>query len=86
MAPIEPLIPGELAPDERTSRHMQPGRVQLLARGTSQSQSTSPSSSLRARFGLLGVARRTLGITLLLITVLLWTVSNFLASVSPLQL
>ena len=29
-----------------------------------------------------GLARRTLGICLLLVTVLLWTVSNFLASVS----
>ncbi|KAK1717859.1 hypothetical protein BDP67DRAFT_487217 [Colletotrichum lupini] len=32
--------------------------------------------------GLGGVARRTLGISLLLVTVLLWTISNFLASVS----
>lgn len=31
-----------------------------------------------------GVARRTLGIILLLTTVFLWTVSNFLASVSSL--
>ncbi|KAG5929872.1 hypothetical protein E4U53_002351 [Claviceps sorghi] len=35
---------------------------------------------LLASFGLGGVARRTLGICLLLITVFLWTVSNFLAS------
>jgi len=33
-----------------------------------------------------GVARRTLGIILLLTTVFLWTVSNFLASVSGLAL
>jgi len=30
----------------------------------------------------MGVARRTLGIALLLLTVFLWTLSNFLASVS----
>ncbi|KAG5926923.1 hypothetical protein E4U42_002799 [Claviceps africana] len=35
---------------------------------------------LRANLGLDGVARRTLGICLLLVTVFLWTVSNFLAS------
>lgn len=39
-------------------------------------------SGFRASTGLQNVARRTLGITLLLITVILWTVSNFLASVS----
>lgn len=42
----------------------------------------SKGSSLRAKFGLMGVARRTLGIILLLVTVFLWTASNFLASVS----
>lgn len=47
--------------------------------------SSSPSSStgihaLTARLGFGGVARRTLGITLLLVTVFLWTASNFLAS------
>lgn len=35
---------------------------------------------LRAQLGLAGVARRTLGISLLLVTVCLWTTSNFLAS------
>ncbi|KAL3957386.1 hypothetical protein ACCO45_007964 [Purpureocillium lilacinum] len=34
----------------------------------------------RARIGLAGIARRTLGICLLLLTVFLWTLSNFLAS------
>jgi hypothetical protein len=36
----------------------------------------------RAGVGLGNVARRTLGIILLLVTVVLWTGSNFLASVS----
>lgn len=45
-------------------------------------RSRSPSKkSFRARIGLGGVARRTLGIGLLLVTVFLWTLSNFLASV-----
>lgn len=38
----------------------------------------------RAGIGLHNVARRTLGILLLLVTVFLWTSSNFLASVSGL--
>jgi hypothetical protein len=40
----------------------------------------------RARIGLKGIARRTLGILLLLVTVFLWTGSNFLASVSSVQM
>lgn len=36
--------------------------------------------TLTSKLGLGGVARRTLGITLLLVTVFLWTTSNFLAS------
>ena len=91
MAPAEPLAPAELATDgdhdmyttqSSSRRRSRSGSMQLLARGTSHSRSASASGSgLRARLGLLGVARRTLGITLLLFTVLMWTVSNFLASV-----
>lgn len=47
--------------------------------------SCRPSRSVRgfrAGVGLENVARRTLGIILLLVTVVLWTGSNFLASVS----
>lgn len=51
-------------------------------RSTTSSHTTKGSSGLRARLGLLGVARRTLGILLLLFTVFMWTLSNFLASVS----
>jgi hypothetical protein len=39
-----------------------------------------------SRFGVARVARRTLGILLLLVTVVLWTGSNFLASVCTLLL
>ncbi|KAK4452294.1 putative ras [Podospora aff. communis PSN243] len=85
MAPAEPLMPAELAPerDERSrpsASRRRSGSVPLIARGLSRSSTTTTASSLRARFGLLGVARRTLGIALLLFTVLMWTVSNFLAS------
>jgi solute carrier family 35 protein F5 len=48
------------------------------------SRSAAASSSggnIRERLGLAGVARRTLGIALLLVVVFLWTLSNFLASV-----
>ncbi len=51
-----------------------------------RSRSPSPPPLLKkgilANFGLAGVARRTIGICLLLIVVFLWTISNFLASVS----
>lgn len=38
-------------------------------------------SSWRSKIGLGGVARRTIGIGCLLLTVFLWTISNFMASV-----
>ncbi|KAK0638678.1 hypothetical protein B0T16DRAFT_462437 [Cercophora newfieldiana] len=83
MAPGEPLMPAELAPDASPiseRRRSRSGSVPLVARGLSRSSTNTTALSLRARFGLLGIARRTLGITLLLFTVLMWTVSNFLAS------
>lgn len=49
-----------------------------------ESYSSPEKGGLRARMGLSGVARRTLGISLLLVTVFLWTTSNFLASVGAL--
>jgi solute carrier family 35, member F5 len=87
MAPTEPVMPAELAPGEAhhpaTRQRSQSGDAQFLASSMSRSSSPSPSgASLRSKFGMLGVARRTLGIFLLLVTVFLWTVSNFLASVS----
>lgn len=50
--------------------------------GTARSQQGGGGGGggLRAQLGLAGVARRTLGISLLLVTVCLWTTSNFLAS------
>jgi solute carrier family 35 protein F5 len=46
------------------------------------SNSSSTAGSIRDKLGLGGVARRTLGIALLLVVVFLWTLSNFMASVS----
>ncbi|KAK4103905.1 hypothetical protein N658DRAFT_521742 [Parathielavia hyrcaniae] len=115
MAPIEPLLPGELAPDnEPTERHAHahahntpsspsssPRRrshsvtaAMLLSNTESldepplsrsacsatTSSSTTMAGGIRDKLGLGGVARRTLGIALLLVVVLLWTVSNFMAS------
>ncbi|KAK0719796.1 hypothetical protein B0H67DRAFT_574222 [Lasiosphaeris hirsuta] len=69
------------SPTLSSRRRSQSRSVELLTRGSSQLSSTCTNSSgLRAKLGLLGVARRTLGIILLLVTVFLWTISNFLAS------
>ncbi|KAK3378410.1 hypothetical protein B0H63DRAFT_525644 [Podospora didyma] len=104
MAPMEPIMPAELAPpspppdydqvDQDPSysyaggrRSLSAGRggsLQLLPRGASSRSASTVTArtgtSMRARLGLQGMARRTLGIILLLMTVILWTVSNFLAS------
>jgi len=48
-------------------------------------RSAAKSKGLRAHIGLETVARRTIGIVLLFITVLLFTASSFLGSVSPRQ-
>lgn len=42
---------------------------------------SQPHNGFRDKLGLSGIGRRTLGISFLLITVFLWTLSNFLASV-----
>jgi hypothetical protein len=55
-------------------------------RSLSSARSNKRARGFRAGVGLEGVARRTLGIILLLVTVVLWTGSNFLASVSNLDI
>lgn len=89
MAPLEPLAgTAELAPEPESLRQnaLSSSITSLRSAGAlSASASTSARANggihaLTARLGLGGVARRTLGITLLLVTVCLWTVSNFLAS------
>ncbi|KAL2266372.1 hypothetical protein VTJ83DRAFT_5724 [Remersonia thermophila] len=136
MAPVEPMLPGELAPDhtthhahgharrQSTTSYTHPSAAASAAAAASSSSSSrrrsqsvtasamlaappdsepslsrTPSAALtsesrisgaasssrgsqnlREQLGLGGVARRTLGIVLLLIVVFLWTLSNFLAS------
>jgi hypothetical protein len=54
----------------------------LLPHAPPPSQVTSPAmDGFRAKLGLAGVARRTLGLACLMVTVLLWTLYNFMASV-----
>lgn len=55
---------------------------QVLPLSRGPSISGKKEHGFRASVGLENVARRTLGIIMLLTTVLLWTASNFLASVS----
>ncbi|GKT49267.1 uncharacterized protein ColSpa_09448 [Colletotrichum spaethianum] len=85
MAPSEPMLPAAIAPEPhgRPSRRSfsSTDRLSASVASTNRSRSTARSSGWQAKMGLGGVARRTLGISLLLVTVLLWTVSNFLASV-----
>ncbi|KAJ2906627.1 vacuolar membrane protein [Zalerion maritima] len=86
--PGEPLLPAEIQPG--LAHH---GRTSMSSiRSSIRSLSPSPSEQrsgmngkkapggIMSKLGLGGVARRTLGITLLMFTVFLWTASNFLAS------
>lgn len=59
--------------------HLSTSITSLRSAGAA-STATTGIHALSARLGLGGVARRTLGIALLLVTVFLWTLSNFLAS------
>lgn len=85
MAPLEPLAgTAELAPEPESLRQGTLSSSITSLRSAGAATSSSPPRSgihaLTARLGLGGVARRTLGIALLLVTVFLWTTSNFLAS------
>lgn len=87
MAPLEPLAASaELCPEpeEMRRRSLSSGPLSssiasLGASGATGSRKAG-GGGLLASLGLGGFARRTLGITLLLVTVFLWTASNFLAS------
>ena len=71
-APLPPMVAEEFA--GRLSEHYERPSM-------SSSRSALKPQGFRAGVGLENVARRTLGIFLLLVTVFLWTASNFLASV-----
>jgi len=79
MAAQEPPVPPTMAHEftmahERLSDNRE--RVSMTS-----SRSKSSMKGFKVGLGLQNVARRTLGIFLLLVTVFLWTASNFLASV-----
>jgi hypothetical protein len=79
MSAQEPAVPAALVeefvvPPRRSSEHRD--RPSMCS-----SRSALKPRGFRAGVGLQNVARRTLGIFLLLVTVFLWTSSNFLASV-----
>lgn len=86
MSAQEPPVPPAIAEsfdlvDDRLSVH----RHERISMSSSLSRSLKPKSGgggFKKSVGLENVARRTLGIILLLATVFLWTSSNFLASVS----
>ncbi|KAL8358192.1 hypothetical protein RB598_002795 [Gaeumannomyces tritici] len=84
--PADPTRPAELAAEEQHSvPRLQPRRSISSAMLMQDSMMSSLSaatgrSGLREKLGVAGFARRTLGIILLIITVFLWTLSNFLAS------
>ncbi|OLN84435.1 putative vacuolar membrane protein [Colletotrichum chlorophyti] len=84
MAPSEPMLPAAIAPEHHTRTQRRSfsnaDRLSASVASTNRSRLTVRSSEWQAKLGLAGVARRTLGISLLLVTVLLWTISNFLAS------
>lgn len=87
MAPLEPLAASaELCPEPEEMRRrslssgpLSSSMASLGASGAKGSRGAA-GGGLLASLGLGGFARRTLGITLLLVTVFLWTASNFLAS------
>ena len=60
-------------------------RVQSNSPLLESSATTPMATGFRASIGLAGVGRRSLGIAMLMITVFLWTASNFFASVRVLS-
>ena len=79
MSAQEPVVPLEAAGDFVLSNEVP--STGHDRRSMSSSRSTRKIIGFKASIGMENVARRTLGIFLLLVTVFLWTASNFLASV-----
>lgn len=70
---------------ERQHVHDEADHVAVPTSPLLEPRSTSPTGyGLRAKLGLGGVARRTVGFALLMLTVFLWTLYNFIASVCDL--
>lgn len=80
MSAQEPPVPPAIADEFVATLDMPTDRRQRRSTSSSRAISLKP-RGFRAGVGLENVARRTLGIFLLSVTVFLWTASNFLASV-----
>ncbi|KAM4056339.1 hypothetical protein HRG_003256 [Hirsutella rhossiliensis] len=76
----EPILPSDAVAGLGLEHRRMSSTAASTGLSLRESYSSPEKGGLRARMGLAGVARRTLGISLLLVTVFLWTVSNFLAS------
>ncbi|KAK8041304.1 hypothetical protein PG994_014311 [Apiospora phragmitis] len=87
MAPVEPLSPDDPGgfdawddpPSQRTSNSFELMEDTPSASDTPKHNS-APTATKKRKSGIAKVARRTLGLACLLVTVFLWTASNFLAS------
>ncbi|KAI1377233.1 hypothetical protein F4677DRAFT_444457 [Hypoxylon crocopeplum] len=80
MAPQDPMSPGERPPEYGSPRRRLSEPPTPSENMTASFMSAGTIPSLRPKAGIWNMARRTLGISLLLVTVFLWTASNFLAS------
>jgi solute carrier family 35 protein F5 len=83
MTALESPMPLSLAEESTPDEPASSSDVHHVRRSASTVRSNMKAGDFRSGLGLGGVARRTLGILLLLVTVFLWTGSNFLASVRP---
>ncbi|TVY84222.1 putative vacuolar membrane protein [Lachnellula suecica] len=79
MSAQEPILPPAAADGLRLSVDTPSLTRRRISMSSQQSYELKP-GGFKAGLGLQNVARRTLGIALLLVTVFLWTASNFLAS------
>ena len=82
--PVVPLAMGEefAIPRRRSSEHRDRGSMASHRASMASSRSALQPRGFRAGVGMQNLSRRLLGLILLLVTVFLWTGSNFLASVS----
>ncbi|KAI1335228.1 hypothetical protein F5Y15DRAFT_398565 [Xylariaceae sp. FL0016] len=80
MAPHEPLMASDLQPEHEIPLRRPSEPLEVEGDMTTSFTSGRSGLSSRPKVGIWNMARRTLGITLLLVTVFLWTASNFLAS------
>jgi solute carrier family 35 protein F5 len=83
MSALEPPVTVSLAERFTSDEPSLSAPSHHTRRPGSSIRSAAKSKGFRAYIGLETIARRTLGIVLLFITVLLFTASSFLGSVSP---